>query len=96
MQIYTNFESNSQPHLSFSIASAIVSDANLHKFWKQFTTGTVTFKPGTQLFPMQIYTNFESNSQHLEFWRGDNIIVSDANLHKFWKQFTTYHGNIGI
>jgi len=43
----------------------IVSDANLHKFWKQFTTHPNFVRRAMGLFPMQIYTNFESNSQHL-------------------------------
>ena len=41
----------------------IVSDANLHKFWKQFTTMLPQYCSAMWLFPMQIYTNFESNSQ---------------------------------
>ena len=141
MQIYTNFESNSQQEcLVVSItqrcfrckftqilkaihnstdgilsAKKVVSDANLHKFWKQFTTGDVILKNTTMLFPMQIYTNFESNSQrkiihlmrifccfrckftqilkaiHNEVMQNEQaqLVVSDANLHKFWKQFTT-------
>ena len=141
MQIYTNFESNSQPNDKIQVKQPdcfrckftqilkaihnfvavylplfyIVSDANLHKFWKQFTTSQRSHLLWILLFPMQIYTNFESNSQHKRYdmpcqsycfrckftqilkaihntawavcivWR----IVSDANLHKFWKQFTT-------
>ena len=38
---------------------------------------------------MQIYTNFESNSQQFWLLLHKQRIVSDANLHKFWKQFTT-------
>ena len=141
MQIYTNFESNSQQriynpffeHYCFrckftQILKAIhntvgnmnspiwiVSDANLHKFWKQFTTESPLLRACPWLFPMQIYTNFESNSQlqtiesdkkmhcfrckftqilkaiHNASWvmTTTTRIVSDANLHKFWKQFTT-------
>ena len=115
MQIYTNFESNSQHSLEAVIHLLIVSDANLHKFWKQFTTFKIVFHFSLQLFPMQIYTNFESNSQQrppesnsvaycfrCKFTQilkaihnpstppePSSKIVSDANLHKFWKQFTT-------
>ncbi len=67
----------------------VVSDANLHKFWKQFTTTTAAVAIKMVLFPMQIYTNFESNSQHMLVQHFFNVVVSDANLHKFWKQFTT-------
>ncbi len=114
MQIYTNFESNSQRlndktcfkfscfrckstqilkaiHNARQTAKSsptVVSDANLHKFWKQFTTkskllscgmscfrckstqilkaihnSSLTTARNITLFPMQIYTNFESNSQ---------------------------------
>ena len=89
MQIYTNFESNSQPRFDAIDASTrcfrckftqilkaihnhiwhmkmiilVVSDANLHKFWKQFTTVMSITLSVIVLFPMQIYTNFESNSQ---------------------------------
>ena len=142
MQIYTNFESNSQQNrrccvhvpdcfrckftqilkaihnykLSNPTRKCIVSDANLHKFWKQFTTRAELWRLRPGLFPMQIYTNFESNSQQFLalslFWlhcfrcKFTQIlkaihnflyvlshcvfIVSDANLHKFWKQFTTF------
>ena len=141
MQIYTNFESNSQlasrwnvpqthcfrckftqilkaihnPDYHIERHEPIVSDANLHKFWKQFTTGMRFRSVCSRLFPMQIYTNFESNSQllthnrhcpshcfrckftqilkaiHNNGWICNCVsrIVSDANLHKFWKQFTT-------
>ena len=115
MQIYTNFESNSQlkaqevfepadcfrckftqilkaihnPISRFSFPCLIVSDANLHKFWKQFTTLTLRLVKLVLLFPMQIYTNFESNSQLITVFVFTTRIVSDANLHKFWKQFTT-------
>ena len=115
MQIYTNFESNSQ-QTSRDMAWAtgcfrckftqilkaihnltaaalvvlnVVSDANLHKFWKQFTTVFCLTWCLSQLFPMQIYTNFESNSQPNNHPMFRNTVVSDANLHKFWKQFTT-------
>ena len=93
----------------------VVSDANLHKFWKQFTTLCNNRCQCLQLFPMQIYTNFESNSQQyltlvctshscfrckftqilkaIHNLDKNQIVkynvVSDANLHKFWKQFTT-------
>ena len=93
----------------------VVSDANLHKFWKQFTTIVNQQCQVRKLFPMQIYTNFESNSQLMEeieiislscfrckFTQilkaihnlyaslpSQMMVVSDANLHKFWKQFTT-------
>ena len=141
MQIYTNFESNSQlkgskvpegsscfwckytqilkaiHNWSFvhMLWFTVVSDANIHKFWKQFTTGERGRREGSPLFLMQIYTNFESNSQlHWVkclvgmscFWckytqilkaihNIDSLkcliffVVSDANIHKFWKQFTT-------
>ena len=36
-----------------------------------------------KLFPMQIYTNFESNSQLYQIKNNIKIVVSDANLHKF-------------
>ena len=141
MQIYTNFESNSQP-VAFSaialtgcfwckytqilkaihneprliyIKQIVVSDANIHKFWKQFTTSCIYTSSKVSLFLMQIYTNFESNSQLTQaqnmvrmgcFWckytqilkaiHNDRLeynrqvyVVSDANIHKFWKQFTT-------
>ena len=97
------------------MSDKVVSDANLHKFWKQFTTLSVRWWGCRRLFPMQIYTNFESNSQlnnrHIvlplccfrckftqilkaihniwAFVRLWSKVVSDANLHKFWKQFTT-------
>ena len=32
---------------------------------------------------MQIYTNFESNSQHDECKAKNGFVVSDANIHKF-------------
>ena len=115
MQIYTNFESNSQQLVQLKqilsgcfrckftqILKAIhnkkilykqfhdvVSDANLHKFWKQFTTSPDSCRYGWRLFPMQIYTNFESNSQPGMPAVNPPKVVSDANLHKFWKQFTT-------
>ena len=89
MQIYTNFESNSQPVTTIDNKPGIVSDANLHKFWKQFTTLMPKILLTCTLFPMQIYTNFESNSQLITVFVFTTRIVSDANLHKFWKQFTT-------
>ena len=89
MQIYTNFESNSQPYQPAMSLQCIVSDANLHKFWKQFTTIIAIDTIIPELFPMQIYTNFESNSQPCRAAQMTSSIVSDANLHKFWKQFTT-------
>ena len=90
MQIYTNFESNSQLSDVVKIHIGIVSDANLHKFWKQFTTYFLCVWKFLVLFPMQIYTNFESNSQPYDGSTPQGNIVSDANLHKFWKQFTTW------
>ncbi len=89
MQIYTNFESNSQHIQVYKEYRKVVSDANLHKFWKQFTTRTILTQHDKQLFPMQIYTNFESNSQRFHRLSLFCLVVSDANLHKFWKQFTT-------
>ena len=141
MQIYTNFESNSQLSLQsvqdwlgcfrckftqilkaihnelrlLSQNKKVVFDANLHKFWKQFTTHCKDTTKFSLLFSMQIYTNFESNSQlfacnsdgFLSCFRCkftqilkaihnknyyhlmDLQVVFDANLHKFWKQFTT-------
>ena len=116
MQIYTNFESNSQRSMKSCLHRLVVFDANLYKFWKQFTTySSITLFPSS-LFSMQIYTNFESNSQpppclsfkafscfrckfiqilkaihncqRRNLWRC--LVVFDANLYKFWKQFTTY------
>ena len=115
MQIYTNFESNSQRFRLWRYAWQVVFDANLYKFWKQFTTRKSIHDSATWLFSMQIYTNFESNSQQV--FRRTNIVaccfrckfiqilkaihnilgdlfqnllvVFDANLYKFWKQFTT-------
>ena len=92
----------------------VVFDANLHKFWKQFTIFSWYGLLIVKLFSMQIYTNFESNSQSIQWLRHrasgcfrckftqilkaihniQNIkivhfvVVFDANLHKFWKQFT--------
>ena len=66
MQIYTNFESNSQPIQSMDGFERVVSDANIHKFWKQFTTIPTNYYKFVMLFLMQIYTNFESNSQRME------------------------------
>ena len=46
-----------------TIMTLVVFDANLHKFWKQFTTILRVICRQGLLFSMQIYTNFESNSQ---------------------------------
>ena len=89
LQIYTNFESNSQlkrlmffrPSSCFSCKYiqiskaihnehhntlfflAVVSAANIYKFRKQFTTRKSDEIISGRLFQLQIYTNFESNSQ---------------------------------
>ena len=43
----------------------VVSTANIHIIRKQFTTQAARFENHHPLFQLQIYTLFESNSQHL-------------------------------
>ena len=115
MQIYTNFESNSQLKWSLrlnllccfrckftqilkaihnrqdiqSSEHRVVSDANLHKFWKQFTTANFVHKFFFGCFRCK-FTQILKAIHNAQFcWLCGQIVVSDANLHKFWKQFTT-------
>ncbi len=115
MQIYTNFESNSQLYGIFLYQFLSCFRCKFTQILKAIHNKYRRYVNGGKLFPMQIYTNFESNSQHLSyFWIGwmccfrckftqilkaihncynfassFSNVVSDANLHKFWKQFTT-------
>ena len=71
LQIYTNFESNSQQIIDAVREAQVVSAANIYKFRKQFTTWYDAVHTPPLLFQLQIYTNFESNSQQaplLEKW----------------------------
>ena len=115
MQIYTNFESNSQlqkSKLFFDYycfrckftqilkaihnarrtvhrGTQIVSDANLHKFWKQFTTGLHLYRRRRDCFRCKFTQILKAIHNRVHVFEKPRTIVSDANLHKFWKQFTT-------
>ena len=108
LQIYTNFESNSQHiptsmiafcscfsckyiqiskaihnYLRFRLCfSSVVSAANIYKFRKQFTTDISAIYYILQLFQLQIYTNFESNSQRILSLCSRQDVVSAANIYK--------------
>ena len=89
LQIYTNFESNSQPIVNQFEIECVVSAANIYKFRKQFTTKQCAEVFVGRLFQLQIYTNFESNSQPVFESNFTCSVVSAANIYKFRKQFTT-------
>ena len=63
LQKYKKFESNSQ-HYSRDISiSPVVSTAKVQKIWEQFTTYLTDLFHLDQLFRLQKYKKFESNSQ---------------------------------
>jgi len=67
MQIYTNFESNSQLYCYVNFQYLCCFRCKYTQILKAIHNFTVTSISNTLLFPMQIYTNFESNSQHISF-----------------------------
>ena len=89
MQIYTNFESNSQLKHYTQGKGVGCFRCKFTQILKAIHNPLCEMCMKYGLFPMQIYTNFESNSQPYCNKDLHNVVVSDANLHKFWKQFTT-------
>ena len=67
----------------------VVSTAKVQKIWEQFTTWVLPLRRSRQLFRLQKYKKFESNSQHPcpTGWR--LFVVSTAKVQKIWEQFTT-------
>ena len=63
MQIYTNFESNSQHSISFVLILSCCFRCKFTQILKAIHNDENYIDEKGQLFPMQIYTNFESNSQ---------------------------------
>ena len=47
----------------WSFLTLVVSTAKVQKIWEQFTTSTSLTRPSNQLFRLQKYKKFESNSQ---------------------------------
>ena len=67
----------------------VVSTAKVQKIWEQFTTREQLDQELEELFRLQKYKKFESNSQLkiraiLRFF-----VVSTAKVQKIWEQFTT-------
>ena len=63
MQIYTNFESNSQPLLTVDVLKFRCFRCKFTQILKAIHNHSNPLSDIRGLFPMQIYTNFESNSQ---------------------------------
>ncbi len=83
MQIYTNFESNSQLRQPLLALTTYCFRCKFTQILKAIHNNVYSDALPDVLFPMQIYTNFESNSQRNPCSSPLACIVSDANLHKF-------------
>ena len=68
---YTHYSKAIHNLLILKESSAFtVSAANIHIIRKQFTTADYEAWQSQKLFQLQIYTLFESNSQHMATWQG--------------------------
>ena len=89
LQIYTNFESNSQLKSESHLLYPVVSAANIYKFRKQFTTGGGRVPINVSCFSckyIQISKAIHNNGKDIVL---KSEVVSAANIYKFRKQFTT-------
>ena len=69
--------------------ACVVSTAKVQKIWEQFTTPNLPGTPQSELFRLQKYKKFESNSQHGRQSSLSVRVVSTAKVQKIWEQFTT-------
>ena len=69
LQKYKKFESNSQLRPYSVCVYSVVSTAKVQKIWEQFTTMSYRTDSEAELFRLQKYKKFESNSQH-SLYRG--------------------------
>ena len=88
LQKYKKFESNShqvrqQPH-----RLPVVSTAKVQKIWEQFTPAFQDIRKEWELFRLQKYKKFESNSHRLCVCVCAVSVVSTAKVQKIWEQFT--------
>ena len=72
-----------------SITPFVVSTAKVQKIWEQFTTLRLAGAPAVELFRLQKYKKFESNSQRCHCYSYRYRVVSTAKVQKIWEQFTT-------
>ena len=63
LQKYKKFESNSQHLAKWFFNNSVVSTAKVQKIWEQFTTSLRRSPWFLELFRLQKYKKFESNSQ---------------------------------
>ena len=89
LQIYTNFESNSQQVLQLEKWCVGCFSCKYIQISKAIHNRSLFSNSKYPLFQLQIYTNFESNSQLNPAIFFDYNVVSAANIYKFRKQFTT-------
>ena len=73
-----------------NLPGTVVSTAKVQKIWEQFTTEEINRLYGTQLFRLQKYKKFESNSQPFSHNSLPLNVVSTAKVQKIWEQFTTW------
>ena len=78
---------NSHRHLTTS--AFVVSTAKVQKIWEQFTTENYDYQYKRELFRLQKYKKFESNSQLGNYSQYPFCVVSTAKVQKIWEQFTT-------
>ena len=73
------------------VTASVVSTAKVQKIWEQFTTIDEEFVKTDELFRLQKYKKFESNSQLIVKSISSHCVVSTAKVQKIWEQFTTHH-----
>ena len=93
LQKYKKFESNSQQKPIRRLSWDVVSTAKVQKIWEQFTTRSCLLKRESQLFRLQKYKKFESNSQLHVPTVGKVLCCFDC---KSTKNLRAIHNNLEI
>ena len=89
LQKYKKFESNSQLNLGLSYPPLSCFDCKSTKNLRAIHNFIDRYMAITQLFRLQKYKKFESNSQQWTHSKTTLWVVSTAKVQKIWEQFTT-------